>query len=256
MSAASVKEQLLYEIHDPRASRTPDVVADFGEADVRELGPDEVMLSGVRGHPRTDTSKANVFFDNGWLGEAEISNAGPNARAYAGMMPKLDEHELALHGSESEWGLIPASRLGTKLRKIQNRRFMVCSAYSYDSAQPQHVVDAMLADCYKRCYRDLKSHRLEYVRGVTALTRDGSVFFGEAAKGLYAPVGCNGNGACVLNGTNYGKFLAEMVLGGQSQELSDVLSMESPSWLPPEPLRGMAELTAIHLQKKKAGAER
>jgi hypothetical protein len=76
ISAASV-------IHDPCAYLTPDVVADIGEAQVRELGPDEVMLSGVRGHARTDTLKANVFFDNGWLGEAEISYAGPNARARA-----------------------------------------------------------------------------------------------------------------------------------------------------------------------------
>jgi len=83
VSAATVKEQLLYEIHDPCAYLTPDVIADCGEAEVREMGPDEVMLSGVRGHPRTDTLKANVFFDNGWLGEAEISYAGPNARARA-----------------------------------------------------------------------------------------------------------------------------------------------------------------------------
>lgn len=79
----SVKEQLLYELHDPSAYITPDVVADITEAEVRELGVNRVMLSGVRGHPRTPTLKANVFFDNGWLGEAEISYAGPNARARA-----------------------------------------------------------------------------------------------------------------------------------------------------------------------------
>jgi hypothetical protein len=42
-----------------------------------------VRLSGVRGHPRTATLKANVFFDGGWLGEGEISYAGPNAEARA-----------------------------------------------------------------------------------------------------------------------------------------------------------------------------
>jgi hypothetical protein len=83
VDARTVKEQLLYEIHDPARYLTPDVVADISEAEVTELGPDRVRLSGVRGHPRTETLKACVFSDGGWLGEAEISYAGPNAEARA-----------------------------------------------------------------------------------------------------------------------------------------------------------------------------
>ena len=79
----TVKEQLLYELHDPAAYITPDVVADITRASVTQVGPDRVRLSGVRGHPRTDTLKANVFFDGGWFGEGEISYAGPNAEARA-----------------------------------------------------------------------------------------------------------------------------------------------------------------------------
>jgi hypothetical protein len=79
----TVKEQLLYEVHDPAAYITPDVVADITEATVARVGPDRVRLSGVRGHPRTATLKANVFFDGGWFGEAEISYAGRNAEARA-----------------------------------------------------------------------------------------------------------------------------------------------------------------------------
>jgi hypothetical protein len=79
----TVKEQLLYEVHDPAAYITPDVVADISAASVTAVGPDRVRLSGVRGHPRTVTLKANVFFDGGWLGEGEISYAGPNAEARA-----------------------------------------------------------------------------------------------------------------------------------------------------------------------------
>jgi hypothetical protein len=79
----TVKEQLLYELHDPAAYITPDVVADITQASVTQVGPDRVRLSGVRGHPRTDTLKANVIFDGGWFGEGEISYAGPNAEARA-----------------------------------------------------------------------------------------------------------------------------------------------------------------------------
>jgi hypothetical protein len=79
----TVKEQLLYELHDPAAYITPDVVADITQATVAQVGADRVRLSGVRGHPRTATLKANVFFDGGWFGEGEISYAGPNAQARA-----------------------------------------------------------------------------------------------------------------------------------------------------------------------------
>ena len=79
----TVKEQLLYEVHDPAAYLTPDVVADITEATVTPLGPDRVRLAGVRGHPRPATLKALAYFDGGWLGEAEISYAGPNAEARA-----------------------------------------------------------------------------------------------------------------------------------------------------------------------------
>jgi hypothetical protein len=79
----TVKEQLLYELHDPAAYITPDVVADITQATVEQVGADRVRLSGVRGHPRTGTLKANVFFDGGWFGEGEISYAGPNAQARA-----------------------------------------------------------------------------------------------------------------------------------------------------------------------------
>ena len=83
VSEQTVKEQLLYELHDPAAYITPDVVADITGATVTQVGPDRVRLAGVRGHPRTATLKASVFFDGGWFGEGEISYAGPHAEARA-----------------------------------------------------------------------------------------------------------------------------------------------------------------------------
>lgn len=79
----TVKEQLLYEVHDPARYITPDVVADITHCSVEQVGLDRVRLSGVRGHPRTPTLKVLAYFDGGWLGEAEISYAGPNAEARA-----------------------------------------------------------------------------------------------------------------------------------------------------------------------------
>ena len=92
----SVKEQLLYEVHDPSAYLTPDVVADIGSATVRQLGADRVQLHGVRGHARTGTLKVNVCHENGWLAEAEISYAGPRAEARARLA--ADVLRERLHG--------------------------------------------------------------------------------------------------------------------------------------------------------------
>lgn len=103
----TVKEQLLYEVHDPSAYITPDVVADISDAEVAEVEPNVVRLSGVKGHPRTDTLKANVFFDGGWLGEGEISYAGPNALARAELALQTLKKRLGmLHGLELRCDLI------------------------------------------------------------------------------------------------------------------------------------------------------
>ncbi|HEX2136509.1 MAG TPA: acyclic terpene utilization AtuA family protein [Microvirga sp.] len=79
----TVTEQILYEIHDPSAYLTPDVVLDVTEVELAEIGPDRVRVTGARGKPKTATLKATVCIDGGLLGEAEISYAGPNAAARA-----------------------------------------------------------------------------------------------------------------------------------------------------------------------------
>lgn len=83
LDSHTIKEQLLYEVHDPRAYLTPDVIADIGTAQVTALGPDRVRLTGVRGHARPATLKVNICHQTGWLAEGEISYAGARAEARA-----------------------------------------------------------------------------------------------------------------------------------------------------------------------------
>ncbi|MBT9455522.1 MAG: DUF1446 domain-containing protein [Burkholderiaceae bacterium] len=94
IDAHTVKEQLLYEVHDPAAYLTPDVVADISAATVTELGPDRVLLSGVRGHARPAELKVNVCHENGWLAEAEISYAGARAEARARLAAEVLRERL------------------------------------------------------------------------------------------------------------------------------------------------------------------
>lgn len=79
----TVKEQLLYEVHDPAAYLTPDVTLDLSNARVRQVGPDLVEIEGIRGHQRPTELKGLVGLRGNWFAEAEISYAGPGALARA-----------------------------------------------------------------------------------------------------------------------------------------------------------------------------
>lgn len=83
VSEGTVKEQILYEMHDPANYLTPDVTLDVSRVSVVQEGPDRVRLRGAAGKPPPQTLKATVSMDAGYLGEAEMSYAGPNARARA-----------------------------------------------------------------------------------------------------------------------------------------------------------------------------
>ncbi len=83
VSVRTVTEQVLYEMHDPAAYLTPDVTLDVTGIKLEEIGPDRVRVTGVRGWPLPPSLKATVSFPGDWLGEAEISYAGPNAMARA-----------------------------------------------------------------------------------------------------------------------------------------------------------------------------
>ena len=80
VSERTVKEQLLYEVHDPARYLTPDVTADFSQVTVSDEGSDRVRVSGGSGAPRPEQLKATVAFDGGFLAEAGISYAGPGAQ--------------------------------------------------------------------------------------------------------------------------------------------------------------------------------
>ncbi len=98
VSRRTVIEQLLYEIHDPSAYLVPDVTLDMTDIEVAEVGPDRVRVTGARGHKRPPTLKTTICFDGGWLGEGEISYAGPNAYARARLAQDIVEKRIAALG--------------------------------------------------------------------------------------------------------------------------------------------------------------
>ncbi|WP_422650713.1 ABC transporter substrate-binding protein [Cupriavidus sp. H18C1] len=97
----TVKEQLLYEVHDPAAYLTPDVVADISAVTVEQVGPDRVAVRNIRGHARPEQLKANLFHEGGWIAEGEISYAGPNAAARARLAGDIVRKRMAMLGIEA-----------------------------------------------------------------------------------------------------------------------------------------------------------
>ncbi|WP_028612325.1 acyclic terpene utilization AtuA family protein [Paenibacillus harenae] len=83
VSADTVKEQLLYEIHDPSAYMTPDAVLDVTNVRLQDDGPNRVRVTGARGTKRPETLKVVMGYSDGWLGQAIWGYSWPDALAKA-----------------------------------------------------------------------------------------------------------------------------------------------------------------------------
>ena len=79
VSVASVTEQLLYEIGDPRCYVTPDGVADFTTIHLEQQAPDRVRASGIKGHPATESYKVSISYAAGFKAVGALVYAWPDA---------------------------------------------------------------------------------------------------------------------------------------------------------------------------------
>jgi hypothetical protein len=96
VSLQTVKEQMLYEIHDPGAYITPDVILDMTSVCLQQTDVDRVLVKGARGAARPEKLKATVSFDGGWLAEAGLSYAGSNSLARARFAIEVIEERIKL----------------------------------------------------------------------------------------------------------------------------------------------------------------
>ena len=83
ITVASVTEQLVYEMGDPRNYITPDVIADFTTIELRQEGKDRVRVSGVRGRAATGLLKVSVSYFYGYKAVGTLVYAWPDAYAKA-----------------------------------------------------------------------------------------------------------------------------------------------------------------------------
>ena len=98
----TVKEQCLYEVHDPANYITPDVVVDFTTIKLEDLGGDRVRVSNISGKPRTPTLKVSIGCTEGYIGEDMFFYAGPGALRRAQLAKKILEERFKIVNLKAE----------------------------------------------------------------------------------------------------------------------------------------------------------
>jgi hypothetical protein len=107
VSLQSVKEQLLYEIGDPKEYITPDCVADFTSIQLEQAGKDRVRVFGVQGRPATDMYKVSMSYLDGYTAFSTLTYSWPDAieKARAAdkiLKTRLDDLHLTIEEYRSE----------------------------------------------------------------------------------------------------------------------------------------------------------
>lgn len=158
VSRATVTEQLLYEMHDPSAYLVADCVTDVTDLGLADDGANRVRLTGAKGRAAPPTLKVTVSVDNGYIAEAELSYAGPNARARAELAGEVVRERLGILGINQPvrievlgTGAVHGSALGRRDARITNLldpfseyRLRV-AGHATDRAAAQRIADEVLS---------------------------------------------------------------------------------------------------------------
>jgi hypothetical protein len=98
VSVATVTSQLVYEMGDPRAYITPDVIADFTSIQLEPAGVDRVRVYGIKGTAPTKFLKVSVSYESGYKAVGQLTISGPDALAKARLCADIIWKRLELDG--------------------------------------------------------------------------------------------------------------------------------------------------------------
>lgn len=102
VTVQTIKEQLVYEIGDPKNYITPDCVADFTSIRLDQEGRDRVKVSGVRGGPATDSYKVSIAYLDGYTAFGTLTYSWPDALEKAKRADEILRTRLADLGLKFE----------------------------------------------------------------------------------------------------------------------------------------------------------
>jgi hypothetical protein len=113
VSTATVAEQLVYEIGNPKAYILPDVICDFSEVQLTQIAENQVRALGAKGKPPTDDYKVSATWPDGFKCTVTFLLAGIDAPRKA----KAVSEAIISKSSRmlAEKGLAPYSQVDIEL---------------------------------------------------------------------------------------------------------------------------------------------
>lgn len=165
----------------------------------------------------------------------------------AGITEPLGEAALSALGSDGNWGLLPAHRLGATLRRTSDGRLLVRTFHSYEREDDPEQLNARLRTFLASRFPDIQLPAFASVwSGAVGYTQGGGPLWGQLDEGLWVSAGCNGGG--VVKGTLLGRVLAERALGRETVEVGRLFG--AARWLPPDPFRRIGYEVAARWEAK------
>lgn len=198
-----------------------------------------------------------MLANNGFARELGIDAGSLRSRllvlyTYAALTEPLQGAALECLGRDLQWGLLPAQRLGTGLRRTADGRLLVRACYGYEREEDNTQVARRLRACVSRRFPRLELDRTRPFAhvwgGAAGFTHNGSPVWGELAPGLWISAGCNGGG--VVKGTLFGTLLARRALGQTSLDVTELFG--AAARMPPEPLRQLSFAFRSSLERRQA----
>ena len=132
VTVATVKEQLLYEMGDPREYITPDCIADFTTIHLEQAGPDRVRFTGIRGRPATPFYKVSISYSAGFKAIGSLVYAWPDAYKKARAADQILRQRL--------------DRLGLKFDAIRSEFLGANACHGIPAAEPSPEIAPELAE--------------------------------------------------------------------------------------------------------------
>src|SRR5579863_4779084 len=136
VTVASVKEQLLYEMADPKEYITPDCIADFTTIHLEQAGPDRVRFTGIKGRLATPFYKVSISYSAGFKAIGSLVYAWPDAYKKARAAEKILRQRL--------------DRLGLRFESMRAEFLGANACHGIPAAEPTPEIEPHLPEVVLR----------------------------------------------------------------------------------------------------------